>query len=290
MATLDAMEDSALEKEFTVESFLNNPMGDKGSSVMGRAAILSKLHKDYQTLLAMKRPFKVGYFNIKKDTYIKIKVPSESYETLYYDVVIKFKGTNGHLPSSLNPYKIEFFSNAPSFTFTYAHAFDAYGCLIPELKKLFDKKVFQDLPINRNPDLITFYEKTITFALFYIKEKGYLNTNNAIARDSAVTTTLQKLIAVVPTADEKLAEHKKASDAAVAARKQERAKKKAEKMKEDKKSKESSADFKNYINRVPEAPKKRAGRKPGSKNKVNNTVNNQVKSTVKSKVDNKVKS
>lgn len=289
MATLDDMESAALNKDFTVESFLNNPMGDKGSSVMGKSAMLNKLHKDYQTLLALKRPFKVGYFNIKKDTFIKIKVPSESYESLYYDVVIKFKDTNGKLPSSLNPYKIEFFSNAPSFTFTYAHAFDAYGCLIPELKKLFDKRVFQDLPINRNPDLITFYEKSITFALFYIKEKGYLNTNNAIARDSAVLTTMPKLLAIVPSADDKLAEHKKASDAAVAIRKQERAKKKADKMKNDKDGKEPSTDFKRYINRVPEAPKKRAGRKPGSKNKVNSTVNNQLNNKIDRKIDNKVK-
>lgn len=265
-------------KIFTVGSFLSNPTGDIGSASMGRKHAFEAAHKEYKQLLSDGKKFSFGYFRVGNDIILKVKVPSSTFDDFHYDVLFKFENPGEEIPRHLDPLTISFFSNAPSFNFSYAYVFNFFHNLIPETTKLFDKKAINEYPKERNPDMVTFYEKSITQALLYIVDNKLMDTATTIFRNSVVKTTMGKVLATVTTVQNKLDEYKKLTKIASERKKKEK--------------------FERSVNRLDETTKKRVTRrrKPDSGGKyeapktakVKMQIDQSKKRKLDMKVDNKI--
>lgn len=160
-------------KDFTVNSFLTNPTGDKGTIAMARKAALESYHNLYYTLVKDK-DIRFKFYLVDNSLYFIFRTPSEKFDKLSYDVVIEFLNyTQGE--QNLSDKTIRFFSNSPSFAFAYAHAFDAYGAFSTILKDKYPREIFQKIPHIRNPSYQTFYEKSTIMALLYLVNNSLLN-------------------------------------------------------------------------------------------------------------------
>ena len=114
------------------------------------------------------------------DNYIfHVKLPSESERDNTYDVVVEFSPIDKTSLSdeSIINYNVKFFSNCPSFIFTYAYAYNDKGLFIDFLSKKLDELVLKNAPVVKNPMNIVNFEKSIYFACKYLVEEKNLNKN-----------------------------------------------------------------------------------------------------------------
>ena len=268
-------------KEFTLASFLNNPTGDIGSTAVARKLVLEQYGRQLNKLVQDGKKPEVSLFQAAQSVFIKVKIPSETFKDFGYEVVIEFVDADLS-KTTLTPNNIRFFSNSPSFTFIYAHVFDLFGVLSTPFKKKYDKKVFEELPDMRNPDFQTFYEKSITMALLWIRDNGLLNIIDNKSKYRRVPLT--KISEIVESAEVKVEEYKQLRKADTETKKKAKA---AEKLKRDTEKKAAKA-----------APSFKADQKVSDR-KATTTVSNRRTSTkldrkvtdrkVNNKVDNKVK-
>lgn len=166
-----------------IKEFLNNPLG-KGATIPGRNIILTNL--DYRLQILQKnKKIDLNIYTQDDMVYYHCKIPTESVDrNNYYDVIIKFKPTSeAHLiDKSYKQYDVEFFSNCPSFTYTYAYVAKLNGYLIPEFENKYEEITLKFPPVSRNPGLTFGYEKSIYFACKFLLEdkqrllKSYVKT------------------------------------------------------------------------------------------------------------------
>lgn len=166
-----------------LEEYLKNPAG-KGAIIPGRNLLISNYDYRFQVLLKEKS-IDLKIYKDKEVVYYHMLIPTESEQREnLYDVVIKLKPVDQSslLDKSYRQYDVEFFSNCPSFTYTYAYVAKLNGYLIPELEDKYDDKIISIPPTSRNPGLIFGYEKSIYFACKYLLSdkqlllKSYVNT------------------------------------------------------------------------------------------------------------------
>lgn len=160
-----------------IKDFIDNPMGKGSTAITNRQLIKDDLNKRYKKILKTKK-IDLNIYKDNDEYYFHFKIPSESERNNTYDVVLNFvmDDEDFKFDNFLNRYYLKFFSNCPSFIFTYAYAFNLYGMFIEHLENKYDKKVLEDDPVIRNPGEIINYEKSIYFACTYIMEnKKYLN-------------------------------------------------------------------------------------------------------------------
>lgn len=155
----------------TPKEYLENPMG-KGAATSMLNAIRPQLNATYEKAQGTMR----GFFYLYKDNImlVHVKVPSGSFESLFYDVIIQFDISD---PSSKNlgdiPFKV--FSNCPSFTYTYGKVFKERGLFIDWCENKYEAVVMEKNPDIRNPFHIVSYEKSLYLALKYIMSGGRYN-------------------------------------------------------------------------------------------------------------------
>lgn len=161
----------------TLKEFLDNPMGKGSTAISNRKLITEDLKRRYYELIKKKKitifPYKDG-----DEYYFHFKIPSESERENNYDVVLRFTmlEDNFKYDNFLNRYYLQFFSNSPSFTYTFAYVFNDYQLLIPLLSNKYKDIVLSNNPLVKNPGEIINYEKSIFFACFYLTENSkYLN-------------------------------------------------------------------------------------------------------------------
>ena len=160
-----------------IRQYLNNPMG-KGAIIQGKQLILDDLNKRFDKILLEKKIESIVYKD--GDNYIfHVKLPSESERDNTYDVVVEFTPVDKTSLSdeSILNYNVRFFSNCPSFIFTYAYAYNNSGLYIDFLEKKLDDMVFKSAPTVKNPNNIINFEKSIYFACKYLVEEKNLNKN-----------------------------------------------------------------------------------------------------------------
>lgn len=148
--------------------FFNNPMG-KGSAALNINAIKQKYDERYNSFY---KDITHKSFFIKKDIYISINIPS-SVKGIFYDVVIKFTPNNKSAGVSVIDMDYQFFSNSPSFLYTYANAYSKKKLLIRELDRKLSREMIKEMAKTRNPYSIISYDYTIYCALKYILINGF---------------------------------------------------------------------------------------------------------------------
>lgn len=162
----------------TLKEFMDNPMGKGSNAIPSRQLIKDDLRKRLQGMLTEKE--KKVEMKVYKDSsvagniyYLHLLIPSESRKrNNTYDVVLQLF-VDENTPevasdSNLNRYQVRFFSNSPSFVYTFLYAFSQYGLFVDSLKNKFKSISFDHPPITRNPGEVISYEKTITFAAIYL--------------------------------------------------------------------------------------------------------------------------
>lgn len=155
----------------TLDEYINNP-GGKGTATTTKE--MRELYKArYSDKLAKLLVREKGVLNYtlysNKDSYIcHMKVPSETVENFYYDVVFFMQKSNTRLD------KVDFkvFSNCPSFVFTYTHAFVEKKLFADVLKSKMAKEAIRKEAKLKNPNNEIGYEKSIYFAYLYMYDKG----------------------------------------------------------------------------------------------------------------------
>lgn len=191
------MEGFNMLPKMTLEEFLKNPAGKGSNAIVGRELILQDLEDRYYRLLERKdrkRQFKHRtFYNKEKDTYyVHVLVPTESSERENnYDVLVVFsppETVNVENDSGLQRYHVKYFSNMPSFTFTYANVFYNNDWLVDGTEKKYDEKVIELPPNMRNPFYSTSYEKSIVFSLMYIRDvlRQLYTSKDVFIKNSAI--------------------------------------------------------------------------------------------------------
>jgi len=160
----------------TLKQYMDNPMG-KGSTVFNKKVILGDLDSRYNKLLTKHKSFKTFIWIDKLDFYILTKIPSETYDDIYYDVLFKFTEPDNTVRSdtNLNRYLMYVFSNSPSFVYTYANVYYRNGLLVDFLENKYKSEVINDNPVIRNPNDVINYEKSIYYCCKYLIDKNLLN-------------------------------------------------------------------------------------------------------------------
>lgn len=166
--------------DMTYQQYIDNPLGKK-SAVFSQRDMYKELYtKKYGAVLLRENGSFITkmYYDKKNDRYfMHMKVPSEVVEKFYYDVVVEFypiDGTNA-TANDLNNYGVRFFSNDPSFVYTYEYVFSKNDLFITELNARASKTALKTRPKERNPYEIPGYVKSLYFCFLHMKNKSLFN-------------------------------------------------------------------------------------------------------------------
>lgn len=163
--------------DITFNEYIRNPMA-KNNMVFSNRHIYANLYKDKLDKILTREVGKIKYqlYTDEKsgDYYCYLLIPSEVVEKFYYDVVIRFYTNDPKVSNSsvLTNYKVQFFSNDPSFVFTFAHAMHKNKLFIEDLKPVMSKEALKKLASQRNPKDEIGYVKSIYFAYLIMIRYG----------------------------------------------------------------------------------------------------------------------
>lgn len=184
------------KKILTLFAYRDNPSG-KGASFIPNGA---EIKEKYKTEMESKEEdIKCRWYKVKDKTlYCHIKLPSKSLSSLMYDVVFEFNlvGIEEYFDGkSIGSIPFKFFSNCPSFTYTYANVFDEYKLIINWLKNKYETEVFKYDPDIRNGYKIISYEKSMYISTLYILDgRDRLDVTLSMATELRNTSEIYSLI------------------------------------------------------------------------------------------------
>lgn len=179
-----------------IKEYLKNPAG-KGAVIPGKEALLDIFNRRYGTLNKTK-PIDFKIYVDREIIYYHVLISTEASDRdNTYDVILRFAPTS-HADindKSIKNYEIRFFSNCPSFTYTYAYVAKLNGIIVEELVDKYNKTVLKFPPVSRNPGLIFNYEKSTYFACKFLMESGdYLSKHYIKSRGIKFTKNIFKTI------------------------------------------------------------------------------------------------
>lgn len=164
----------------TYEQYIQNPMGVANSVISNREMYRVLYTKKLDSILVRE----IGFLNRMEshlckdgDRYIAyLKIPSETVPAFFYDVVIEFTKPKGKIVgNSLKNYLVRFYSNDPSFVFTFAHAFLKNDMFFKDYSDKMSKKALKENANEKNPHNIVGYVKSLYFAYIIMNRKDLFN-------------------------------------------------------------------------------------------------------------------
>lgn len=202
--------------QMTFDEYIRNPMGRENAVISNREMYA----KMYQGKLDKILVREAGHIDIKayhvKNNYVcYIKIPSEIVPKFYYDTVIEFIPPKGiTVDTTLKQYHVNFYSNDPSFVYTFAHAFIENDIFIKWLKDKMSKEAVKKVAKEKNPHNQVGYVKSLYFAYLIMSKRGYFSktrytdpySENALKRE---IEDADKKIADREKEGKKLAEEKR---------------------------------------------------------------------------------
>lgn len=163
-----------MEKEYgfqTLNEFILNPFGN------GKDDKRLSLEQEYTKIKKQIRV--IGYSQVDDDALIHIKIPSDSHQNQYYDVVILFFTDDNSVKNgmTLKNYYVKFFSNSPGFIYKYASLYKKYGFLIDVLYDKLDNDYIDKMPEKSNATFDMYYDKSIYCACRLIQDNSFTLMN-----------------------------------------------------------------------------------------------------------------
>ena len=192
----------------TFEEYIKNPMG-KDNAVLNnisREAMRTVYTNKFDNIL-LRENNKITYYlahDASNNIYwAYFKIPSETVKKFYYDVVVKFtadqkiKGAG----RDLFKYNVRFYSNDPSFVFSYAYVFNKNDMFIPELSKKMSKEALKSKPKEKNKKELVGYVKTLYFAYLLMENRSLNKTSRFEAETLTMKEFFHHLKKIVPADD-----------------------------------------------------------------------------------------
>lgn len=186
----------------------------KGSIKIPIGGMIEQYRKEYNAFqLTNKSPFTHTVYNVSPNDrrVIHVKVPSETVRNFYYDVL--FEVEYGPTVSKYEDCDVYIFSNSPSFVYTYAYVFyhldlnssnnnsksRKTGMLINTLtnkiprdrllmsgtEKTLPHEVLKSPPVVRNALGLPLWDKSLYYAIFYLKDRVPFSQIKGAARKIA---------------------------------------------------------------------------------------------------------
>ena len=155
--------------KISLRQMIDNPTGKGSGNVAARFRIKQAMSSMYIKVLQKYRTkfFAVPYLYNDGRILFHVKVPSEAYNInrISYDVLIEFEPKEG---TRLALRDAKFFSNSPSFIYTYAYVFNQKDILIPKFASKLPTLCLTQPPVVRNPVESLGFEKSIYIAGKYL--------------------------------------------------------------------------------------------------------------------------
>ena len=109
-----------------LDNFINNPQGKYSSYGGKRESIKKDLAERYVKILQKNNGeliYRIFYNEKTKNYFFYFKIPSETFEKFYYDVVLEFvlEDKKFENSSTIYDYTMNFFSNSPHMMMTYTY-------------------------------------------------------------------------------------------------------------------------------------------------------------------------
>ena len=160
----------------TYNDYIQNPMG-RENAVYSARYMYRDLYTEKLDKIMVRENGKINYklYYTKDDKYIiHMKVPSEVVPNFYYDTIVEFYTTNitSQHSGTIDKYYVKFYSNDPSFVFTFAHAFIKNKMFIEDLVPKMSKEAVREKAKTKNPKDQVGYVKSIYFAYLLCKQYG----------------------------------------------------------------------------------------------------------------------
>lgn len=192
----------------TFEEYIKNPMG-KNNAVLNNSSreFMRTVYKNKFDNIILRENNKVTYYlfndSARNVYWAYFKIPSETVKKFYYDVIIKFS-TDENIKSGgkdLFKYNVQFYSNDPSFVFTYAYVFNKNKMFINELTNKMSKEALKSKPKEKNSKEIIGYVKTLYFA-YLLMENRSLNKKIKFESECLNMSIFQSTFKNIMPADE----------------------------------------------------------------------------------------
>ena len=162
--------------KISLRQMVDNPTGKGSGNVAARFRIRQSMSAVYINVLQKYRKqfYAVPYLYQDGRILFHVKVPSEAYNInkISYDVLIEFENKPG---SRLALRNAKFFSNSPSFIFTYAYVFNQKDILVDAFKNKLPSLCLSQPPVVRNPVESLGFEKSIYIAGRYLLDSFALS-------------------------------------------------------------------------------------------------------------------
>lgn len=159
----------------TFDEYINNPMGVK-NAVFSHREIYRKLYNEKLDKILVREAGKVTYklMKYKNKYYCYMNIPSEVCPNIQYDVIVEFSEPKDKkfVSGELNKYDVRFFSNDPSFVFTFCHAFIKNGMFLEDFKDKMSTQAMKKKAVEKNPKDQVGYVKSIYFLYLLMKRRA----------------------------------------------------------------------------------------------------------------------
>lgn len=201
--------------KLTMEQYITNPIQSPILTATMRESMRSSYIKKFNAILLREHGV-FNYFLYKDETnnkyYAYFKIPSETIERFYYDTIIEFSADQDIAEAGKNlfKYNVRFYSNDPSFVYSYAYTFNKKGLFITDFVSKMSQKALRDHPKEKNPGELVGYVKSIYFAYLFMKLRSFNDIDKFKAQASVLN--MGNLVATVMPADQKLGEREDAGE------------------------------------------------------------------------------
>ena len=215
--------------EMTFDQYIANPMGIK-NAVYSNKEMYRQLYTEKLDKILLREVGNVKYhlYYDKDNYYVFMKIPSEVVENFYYDTVIMFY-TNDEtvkMKKTLKEYNVKFYSNDPSFVYTFAHAMLENDLFIRDLVPRMSKEAIKKVASEKNPKNEIGYVKSIYFTYLLMNNYGLFQKIKFESEGEKYDK--KRLLSLITHADDKIKDRQiKGKEVAD--------KKRAEKLKENRK-------------------------------------------------------
>lgn len=199
--------------EMSYDQYIANPMGIK-NAVFSNREIYRNLYVEKLDKILLREVGKIKYtlYRDGDDFLIHLKIPSEPIEKFYYDVVIQFYTNDStiKMSRSLKDYYVKFYSNDPSFVYTFAHAMLKNDMFIRDLVPRMSKQAVKKAATEKNPKNEIGYVKSIYFA--YLIMRNYSLFEKVNYETYGEKYNRKRLLENITHADEKIEARQKAQE------------------------------------------------------------------------------
>ena len=178
----------------TITDYLRCP-NDHPSAALMLGQTKKRLEDQFRTL---QNAITLKWYYLHEKSYVAhLKIPSGNHKRLFYDVLIEFNSQSlAKYDNDLTKASIRVFSNCPSFTYTYAKIYNDRMEFIDWARIKYPKEILRKDPVQRNPDRILNYERSLYFAFRFISSNGR-NYSYSLERTAKKTNNPKDILSSV---------------------------------------------------------------------------------------------